>query len=75
VNIVNIHIPGNIKDCIILPAGAIAAEQLTEDLSSGQVVEIQSQLNEKKANLVLAFSREFDRWVIVLYNEIIEKKK
>jgi hypothetical protein len=72
-NIVNVHIPINNKDTILIPSGNLVAEQLTEDLSSGQVVEIHAALDLKKANLVLAYSRETDKWLIALYNEIVEK--
>jgi hypothetical protein len=72
-NIVNVHVPLNNKDTIILPVGNLVAEQLTEDVSSGQVVEIQCALENKKVNIVLAFSRELDKWLVAAYQEITEK--
>lgn len=58
-----------------LDATKIKAEQFTEDLESGQVVEISSKLNDKTANLGLCYLAIEKKWVVLAYEEVVEKKK
>ena len=54
---------------------ALLQPQLQEELTSGQVIEIQTILDNRKTNLVIAFNRDLNRWLIVHFFELIEKKK
>lgn len=69
------NVPKSDKDLIILDKTSLLTQQLQEDLTSGQVVEIKTILNERTSKLVLAYNLEMDRWLIVHFSEIIEKKK
>lgn len=69
-----INVPKNPAELIFLDQSSLLTPQLQEDLSSGQVIEIKTVLNEKTIHLALAYNRDLNRWLIVHFTEIIEKK-
>jgi hypothetical protein len=71
----NINVPKGPSDLIFLDKGCLLTSQLQEDLSSGQVIEIQTIVELRKINLALGYNRDMNRWLIVHFTEIVEKKK
>jgi hypothetical protein len=71
----NINVPKTTNELIFLEKSALLTPQLQEDMSSGQVVEIQTILDARKINLAIAYNRDLNKWLIVHFTEIIDKKK
>ena len=71
----NVNVPKNNTHLIFLDKSVMLSLQIGEDLASGQIIEIQTAVDLRKINLALAYSRELNKWVIVHFTEIIEKKK
>lgn len=74
-NNANINVPKSANELIFLDKNSLLCPQLQEDLSSGQVVEVQTILDARKINLGLGYNRDMNRWLIVHFTEVIEKKK
>jgi hypothetical protein len=70
-----INVPKNSTELIFMNKESLLTPQLQEELSSGQVIEIQTQVDLRKINLGIAYNRDVNKWLIVFFNEIIEKKK
>jgi hypothetical protein len=68
-------IPKSTADLIFMDKSTLLTPQLQEDLSSGQVVEIQTIVELRKINLALGYNRDLNRWLIVHFTEVVEKKK
>jgi hypothetical protein len=70
-----INVPRNSSEVMLLQKESLLMPQLQKELSSGQVIEIQTKVDLRKINLVIAYNRDLNKWLIVHYTEIIEKKK
>ena len=73
----DINIPKNGADLLILNKDALLMPQLQDDLSSGQVIEIKGNLEEREIKMVIAFNRDLNRWLIIYWsdNQAPEKEK
>lgn len=71
----HINVPTTSSELVILDKSALLTPQLQKELTSGQVIEIQTQVEPRKNNLVIAYNRDLNKWLIVHFTEIIEKKK
>ena len=69
-----INVSKNLNDFLFLNKVNVLAPQLQEDLSSGQIIEIHTKIELRTINLALAYHRDINRWLIVHFAEIIEKK-
>jgi len=70
-----INVPKSPSDLIFMEKHCLLVPQIQDEMSSGQVVEIQSHSAGTKINLGIAYNRDADKWLIVHFSEIIEKKK
>lgn len=73
----DINVPKNGADLLILNKDALLMPQLQDDLSSGQVIEIKGNLEKREIKMVIAFNRDLNRWLIIFWsdNEAPEKEK
>lgn len=73
----DINIPKNGADLLILNKDALLMPQLQDDLSSGQVIEIKGNLEKREIKMVIAFNKDLNRWLIIFWsdNEAPEKEK
>ena len=73
----DINIPKNGADLLILNKDALLMPQLQDDLSSAQVIEIKGNLEEREIKMVIAFNKDLNRWLIIFWsdNEAPEKEK
>jgi len=73
----DINVPKNGADLLILNKDALLMPQLQDDLSSGQVIEIKGNLEEREIKMVIAFNRDLNRWLIIYWsdNQAPEKEK
>lgn len=73
----DINIPKNGADLLILNKDALLMPQLQDDLSSGQVIEIKGNLEKREIKMVIAFNRDLNRWLIIFWsdNQGPEKEK
>jgi len=71
----NINVIKTMGDLNFLDKTRLLTPQLQEDLSSGQVIEINVGVDLRKINMAIAFNQDLNRWLIVFFIEIIEKKK
>ena len=73
----DINVPKNGADLLILNKDALLMPQLQDDLSSGQVIEIKGTLEEREIKMVIAFNRDLNRWLIIYWldNQAPEKEK
>ena len=73
----DINIPKNGADLLILNKDALLIPQLQDDLSSGQVIEIKGNLEKREIKMVIAFNKDLNRWLIIFWsdNEAPEKEK
>ena len=73
----DINVPKNGADLLILNKDALLIPQLQDDLSSGQVIEIKGNLEKREIKMVIAFNKDLNRWLIIFWsdNEAPEKEK
>lgn len=73
----DINVPKNGADLLILNKDALLMPQLQDDLSSGQVIEIKGNLEKREIKMVIAFNKDLNRWLIIFWsdNEAPEKEK
>jgi hypothetical protein len=73
----DINVPKNGADLLILNKDALLMPQLQDDLSSAQVIEIKGNLEEREIKMVIAFNKDLNRWLIIFWsdNEAPEKEK
>lgn len=73
----DINIPKNGADLLILNKDALLMPQLQDDLSSAQVIEIKGNLEKREIKMVIAFNKDLNRWLIIFWsdNEAPEKEK
>jgi len=69
-----INVAKNLNEFLFINKSNVLTQQLQEDLSSGQIIEIHTKIELRTINLALAYHREVNKWLIVHYTEIIEKK-
>jgi hypothetical protein len=62
-------------DLVFIDKGVVLTPQLQEEINTGQIIEINTVVDLRKVFLGIAFNRDSNRWVIIYFNEIIEKKK
>jgi hypothetical protein len=70
----NVNVCKNLNDFLFLNKNNVLTSQLQEDLSSGQIIEIQTKFELRTVNLGISYHRDLNRWLIVHFSEIIEKK-
>lgn len=70
---IDINIPKTQADLKFVNKAAVLAPQLKEDLDSGQVLEVETILNERKIQLGLGYHKDMNKWLIIFFNEIISK--
>lgn len=73
----DINVPKNGADLLILNKDALLMPQLQDDLSSGQVIEIKGNLEKREIKMVIAFNKDLNRWLIIFWsdNQAPEKEK
>lgn len=73
----DINVPKNGADLLILNKDALLMPQLQDDLSSAQVIEIKGNLEKREIKMVIAFNKDLNRWLIIFWsdNEAPEKEK
>jgi len=69
-----INVAKNSNDFLFLDKSSVLTTQLQEDLSSGQIIEIQTKVELRTINFAISFHRDLNRWLIVHFSEIIDKK-
>ena len=70
---IDINIPKSQNDLKFVNKASVLAAQLKEDLNTGQVIEVETILNERKIQLGLAYHRDMNKWLIIFFNEVISK--
>lgn len=70
----NINVCKNMNDFLFLNKSNVLTAQLQEDLSSGQIIEIQTKVDLRTVNLGISYHRDMNRWLIIHFSEIMEKK-
>ena len=71
----NINVIKTLTDFTFVDKNLILTQQLQEELHTGQVIEISAIVDLRKIYLGISYHRENNRWVIIYFNEIVEKKK
>lgn len=66
---IEINVPKNGNDLIILSKESILAPQLQDDLGSGQVIEIRSILEDRTINMAISMNKDLGRWLIIYFND------
>lgn len=70
---VTYNAPRNGDDLLFMNKEGLLAPQITEELESGQVVEIVAVLENRKVQLGLGYCKEVDKWMIVFFSDVTEK--
>ena len=70
-----LNVPKSPSDLIFMEKHCLLVQQIQDEMSSGQVVEIQTNSAGRKVNLGLAYNRDMDKWLIVHFAEILDKGK
>ena len=73
----DINIPKNGADLLILNKDALLMPQLQDDLSSGQVIEIKSTQDDRIVQIAIGYNRDLNKWLIIYFsdNQAPEKEK
>jgi len=69
-----INVPKSQNDLKFINKAAIVSPQLGEELSSGQVIEIECTQGERKVQLGLAYHKELNKWMIIAFTEVNNTK-
>ncbi len=70
-----VNVPKTAAELIFLDKAAILMPQLQEELNSGQVIEIRTVVELRTIKMAICYSRDLNRWLIVHFTEVVEKKK
>ena len=70
---VTINVPANADELIFMEKDSLLTPQIQEELSSGQVIEILSVLENRKVSLGISYCKEVERWLIVFFSDVTEK--
>lgn len=70
-----INVPKSPFDLIFMEKTSLLVPQVQDEVSSGQVVEIQANSTGRKVNFGIAYNRDLDKWLIVHFTEILDKGK
>ncbi len=70
-----VNVPKSASDLIFMEKQSLLTPQIQDEMSTGQVVEIQANSGGRKVNLGIVFNREIDCWLIVHFSEIHDKGK
>ena len=69
----NINVPKTNEDLLFLNKEGMLTKQIQEDLSSGQVIEITTKLDNRTACLGLGYNKDLQKWLIIYFTDVTEK--
>jgi hypothetical protein len=75
VNSPEVNVPKTSSELIFLDKSSLLTPQLQEELTSGQVIEIKTIVDLRTVKMAICYNRDLNRWLIVHFTEIVEKKK
>jgi len=68
-----INVPKTSEDLLFLNKEGMLTKQIQEDLSSGQVMEITTKLDNRTACLGLGYNKDLKKWLIIYFTDVTEK--
>lgn len=72
---ITVNVPKDESELVFLDKECLLTLQVQEDLTSGQVLEVITTLDQRKIQLGLGYIKEIDKWQLIFFTDITEKVK